>query len=58
MMLSVVQNTMWMGMKNVLRHLANVDNARQNHSSACASYLRKPFKHIDYRYQQNFVLAF
>ena len=30
MMLSVIPNTM--GMKNVLRHYANVDNARQNDS--------------------------
>ena len=56
--LSVIQNNMVMRIKKIIKHLANVDNARQNHSSACASYLRKPLKHIDSRYQQNLVLAF
>ena len=45
-------------MRKIIKHLANVNNARQNHRLACANYLRKQMKYIDSRYQHNLVLAF
>ena len=35
-----------MRMKEIIKHLPNVNNARPDDKLACASYLLKPMKHI------------